>query len=81
MLQLKGRFGQTQPLLVILPRHYKSKDTNNQSKPIGYSPELRIIAPNHLYRSVKDRKIAGVAGRIAAYLKVDSAAVRLIWLL
>ncbi|MGE5606609.1 MAG: PspC domain-containing protein [Bacteroidota bacterium] len=39
------------------------------------------MAPNHLYRSVKDRKIAGVAGGIAEYLKVDSAAVRLIWLL
>lgn len=36
---------------------------------------------NHLHRSVKDKKIAGVAGGIAEYLKVDSAAVRLIWLL
>lgn len=36
---------------------------------------------NHLYRSVKDRKIAGVAGGIAEYLKVDSAVVRLIWVL
>lgn len=36
---------------------------------------------NHLYRSIKDRKIAGVAGGIGEYLEVDSAVVRLIWLL
>lgn len=39
------------------------------------------MAQNHLYRSVKDRKIAGVAGGIGEYLEVDSAVVRLIWLL
>lgn len=39
------------------------------------------MAPNHLYRSVRDRKIAGVAGGIAEYLKVDSTVIRLIWVL
>lgn len=39
------------------------------------------MASNHLYRSVKDRKIAGVAGGIAEYLKVDSTVIRLIWVL
>ncbi len=39
------------------------------------------MAKNHLYRSIKDRKIAGVAGGIGEYLDVDSAVVRLIWLL
>lgn len=34
-----------------------------------------------MYRSLKDRKIAGVAGGIGQYLEVDSAVVRLIWLL
>lgn len=39
------------------------------------------MVQNRLYRSVKDRKIAGVAGGIAEYLEIDSAIVRLIWLL
>jgi len=39
------------------------------------------LAQNHLYRSINDRKIAGVAGGIGEYLEVDSAVVRLIWLL
>lgn len=39
------------------------------------------MAQNHLTRSLKDRKIAGVAGGIGEYLGVDSAVVRLIWLL
>jgi phage shock protein C len=43
--------------------------------------EVVSLAPNHLYRSIKDRKIAGVAGGIAEYLQVDSSVVRLIWLL
>lgn len=32
-----------------------------------------------LYRSVKDRKIAGVCGGIAAYLGLDSTVIRVIW--
>lgn len=39
------------------------------------------MSRNHLYRSVKDRKIAGVAGGIGEYLGIDSAIVRLVWLL
>lgn len=39
------------------------------------------MAQNHLFRSVKNRKIAGVAGGIGEYLEVDSAVVRLVWLL
>ncbi len=39
------------------------------------------MAQKHLYRSVNDRKIAGVAGGIGDYLEVDSSVVRLIWLL
>ncbi len=39
------------------------------------------MVQNRLYRSVRDRKIAGVAGGIAEYLEIDSAIVRLIWLL
>ncbi len=34
-----------------------------------------------LYRSKKDRKIAGVCGGVAEYLNVDSTIVRLIWAL
>lgn len=39
------------------------------------------MTQKHLYRSVRDRKIAGVAGGIGEYLEVDSTVVRLIWLL
>lgn len=39
------------------------------------------MSRNHLYRSVKDRKIAGVAGGIGEYLGIDPAIVRLVWLL
>lgn len=39
------------------------------------------MSRNHLYRSVKDRKIAGVAGGIGEYLEIDAAIVRLVWLL
>jgi phage shock protein C len=34
-----------------------------------------------LYRSVRDRRIAGVAGGIAEYFNVDPTLVRLGWLL
>lgn len=32
-----------------------------------------------IYRSKKDRVLAGVCGGIAEYLKVDSTVVRLLW--
>lgn len=34
-----------------------------------------------LYRSNKDKKIAGVCGGIAEYLKIDASIVRIIWAL
>jgi phage shock protein PspC (stress-responsive transcriptional regulator) len=37
--------------------------------------------PRRLYRSTDDSVIAGVAGGLAAYMDVDSALVRLIWVL
>jgi phage shock protein C len=33
----------------------------------------------HLYRSRKDRKIAGVCGGLAAYLGIDPVIPRLVW--
>lgn len=39
------------------------------------------MSRKQLYRSVKDRKIAGVAGGIGEYLEIDPAIVRLVWLL
>jgi len=39
------------------------------------------LSRNHLYRSIRDRKIAGVAGGIGEYLEIDAAIVRLVWLL
>ena len=32
-----------------------------------------------LYRSVKDRKLAGVCGGIAEYLNMDPTVVRILW--
>ena len=32
-----------------------------------------------LYRSTKDKKLAGVCGGLAEYLDIDSTIVRLIW--
>ena len=34
-----------------------------------------------LYRSAKDKKIAGVCGGLAKYLNIDPTIVRLIWAL
>ena len=34
-----------------------------------------------LYRSVTDRKIAGVCGGIAEYLNIDPTTIRLLWAL
>ena len=34
-----------------------------------------------LYKSVKDRKIAGVCGGIAEYLNIDSNVIRIIWVI
>ncbi len=34
-----------------------------------------------LYRSRKDKKIAGVCGGLAKYLNVDATIIRLIWVL
>jgi phage shock protein PspC (stress-responsive transcriptional regulator) len=34
-----------------------------------------------LYRSVRDRRIAGVCGGVAAYLGVDSFLIRILWVL
>jgi phage shock protein C len=42
-------------------------------------PKKRNI--KRLYRSKKDRKIAGVCGGVAEYLNVDPTIVRLIWVL
>ena len=32
-----------------------------------------------IYRSIKDKKIAGVCGGLAKYLSIDPTIVRLIW--
>jgi phage shock protein C len=34
----------------------------------------------HLYRSTKDKKIAGVAGGLADYLNFNAPFVRILWL-
>ena len=37
--------------------------------------------PRRLYRSRRDRQLAGVAGGMAEYLEVDPTVVRLVWIL
>jgi phage shock protein C len=39
------------------------------------------LSQTQLYRSVRDRKIAGVAAGIADYLNIDVTVIRLLWLL
>ena len=47
-------------------------------------PDSRVVegveaGPHRLTRSAADRKIAGVCGGLAEYLKVDSTVVRVLW--
>jgi phage shock protein PspC (stress-responsive transcriptional regulator) len=39
------------------------------------------VNPRRLYRSRRDRQLAGVAGGMAEYLEVDPTVVRLVWIL
>jgi phage shock protein C len=39
------------------------------------------LSDKHLYRSVTNRRIAGVVGGIAEYFNVDPTPVRLLWLI
>jgi phage shock protein C len=39
------------------------------------------VSPRRLYRSRRDRQLAGVAGGIAEYLDVDPTVVRILWIL
>ena len=34
-----------------------------------------------LYKSIKDKKLAGVCGGVAEYFNVDSTMIRLVWIL
>lgn len=37
--------------------------------------------PRRLYRSRRDRRLAGVAGGIGEYLEIDPTVVRILWVL
>ena len=39
------------------------------------------MEPRRLYRSRSERRLAGVAGGIAEYLKVDPTVVRVVWII
>jgi phage shock protein C len=39
------------------------------------------VNPRRLYRSRRDRRIAGVAGGVAEYLEVDPTVVRVLWVI
>ncbi len=42
---------------------------------------ITVMAKKKLYRSGKDKILAGVCGGIAEYLDTDSTLVRLVWVL
>lgn len=42
---------------------------------------MKIDTKKRLYRSRKERRIAGVCGGIAEYLAVDASLVRILWVL
>jgi phage shock protein C len=46
----------------------------------GATPSVPV-APKRLMRSSTDKKIAGVCGGVAEYLEIDSAVVRLVWVI
>jgi phage shock protein PspC (stress-responsive transcriptional regulator) len=39
------------------------------------------VNPRRLYRSRRDRRIAGVAGGVAEYLEVDPTVIRVLWII
>ena len=41
--------------------------------------KTKPLVQKKLYRSKKDRMIAGVCGGIAEYLNIDSTVIRLLW--
>jgi phage shock protein PspC (stress-responsive transcriptional regulator) len=47
--------------------------------PQHVSPDSPARACKRLMRSTTDRKIAGVCGGVAEYFEIDSAIVRMIW--
>jgi phage shock protein PspC (stress-responsive transcriptional regulator) len=40
-----------------------------------------FVNPRRLYRSRRDRRIAGVAGGVAEYLDVDPTVIRVLWII
>lgn len=48
-------------------------------EPVPYTP--KNSSPRKLYRSRKDRSIAGVCGGLAEYFDIDSTWVRLLFIL
>jgi phage shock protein C len=57
---------------------------------IEFAEKVRIMekreksnseGPKRLYRSKKDRKIAGVCGGVAEFFNIDPVIVRIIWVL
>ena len=57
-----------------MPR--KTKKTSRTKTNVNKKPE-----PKRLYRSRKDKIIAGVCGGIGEYFKIDPVIIRLLWIL
>ena len=57
----------------------------NAIEPVWYSINnieivlMEVYMNNKLYRSIHDRKIAGVCGGIGEYFNIDPTIIRLLW--
>lgn len=55
----------------------KSSSSEKKSAPVEQKVEKKPV--KRLYRSGKDKLVAGVCGGIAEYLEIDPVIVRLLW--
>jgi len=55
--------------------------TSAGKQPAGFAQETASEEPHRLYRSENDKMLGGVCGGLAAYLKIDSSVVRIIFAL
>jgi phage shock protein PspC (stress-responsive transcriptional regulator) len=55
--------------------------TNGSRQSAGFAKETVSEEPHRLYRSENDKMLGGVCGGLAAYLKIDSSVVRVIFAL
>ena len=55
------------------------EDMSEKEKTVSENPGKTSETPKRLYRSGKDKMLAGVCGGIAEYFNVDPTLIRLLW--